>query len=238
MNDAPSIDDVTTSKRSLQDHTGATRADGRSRTMGALDLIDTAHSLVGAGKGLLAIDESNGTCNKRFAALGIAQTEEQRRAWRELMVTTPDLGDSISGVIIYDETIRQRTTNAHTQERDREVTEQTLHSVFSHLHTQNVKLEGMILKPNMVLPGLNCPTQASVIEVATATVNCFLRVVPAAVPGIAFLSGGQSAELASTRLNAINVLARSRASPLPWPLVFSFARAALQGEYDAAMEQT
>ncbi len=375
MNDAPSIDDVTTSKRSLQDHTGATRADGRSRTMGALDLIDTAHSLVGAGKGLLAIDESNGTCNKRFAALGIAQTEEQRRAWRELIVTTPGLGDSISGVILYDETIRQRTAGgtpfvevlskagiipgikvdtgakalagrpgekitegldglrdrledyasmgarfakwravitlgdglpsrgcieanaqalaryaalcqeagivpiiepevlmagAHTIERAREVTEQTLHSVFSHLHTQNVKLEGMILKPNMVLPGLNCPTQASVIEVATATVNCFLRVVPAAVPGIAFLSGGQSAELASTRLNAINVLARSRASPLPWPLVFSFARAiqqpaldiwqgkpdrvtaaqdllrhrarcdraALQGEYDAAMEQT
>jgi fructose-bisphosphate aldolase class I len=337
-------------------------------------LIDTARRLVGAGKGLLAMDESNGTCNKRFAALGIAQTEEKRRAYRELIVTTPGLGDSISGAILYVETLHQRTkggalfvevltaagivpgikvdtgatdlagrpgekitegldglrdrlkeyagmgarfakwravitlgdglpsrgcieANAqalaryaalcqeagvvpivepevlmaddHTLERCREVTEETLHSVFNHLHTQNVMLEGMILKPNMVLPGLDSPKQESVEEVAAATVKSLLRSVPAAVAGIAFLSGGQSAELASARLNAMNIIARKPTSRLPWPLVFSFARAiqqpaleiwqgretrvaaaqdalgrrardnraALQGEYSAAMER-
>ena len=296
-------------------------------------LIDTALRLVGAGKGLLAMDESNGTCNRRFAEEGIPQTEEARRAYRELIVTTPHLGDSISGAILYDETIRQRTkggalfvkvlteagiipgikvdtgakdlagrpgekitegldslrgrlneysemgarfakwravialgngipswacisANAqalaryaalcqeagivpivepevlmdgeHTLERCREATEETLRCVFNHLSAQNVILEGMILKPNMVLPGLTCPSQESVAEVAAATVKCLLRVVPAAVPGIAFLSGGQSAELASARLNAMNVLARSPTSRLPWPLVFSFARAIQQ----------
>ena len=97
----------------------------------------------------------------------------------------------------------------HTMERCREVTEETLRCVFNHLTTQRVMLEGMILKPNMVLPGLDCPSQETVEEVAAATVECFLRVVPAAVPGIAFLSGGQSGELASARLNAMNVMARS-----------------------------
>lgn len=343
--------------------------------MTAPGLIETVRRLVGAGKGLLAMDESNGTCNKRFAALGIAQTEENRRAYRELIVTTPGLGDSISGAILYDETIRQRTkggtpfvealsragivpgikvdigaellaghpgekitegldglrerlkeyagmgarfakwravitlgdglpsrgcieanaqalvryaalcqeasivpivepevlmTGDHTLERCREVTEETLHSVFSHLHTQNVMLEGVILKPNMVLPGLDSPKQESVDEVAAVTVRCLLRSVPAAVAGIAFLSGGQSAELASARLNAMNVIAREPKSRVPWPLVFSFARAiqqpaleiwqgkeahvaeaqealahrtrcnraALHGEYSAAMERT
>ncbi len=301
--------------------------------MSAPELIDTARQLVNSGKGLLAMDESIGTCNKRFAALSIAQTEEQRRAWRELIISTPGLADSISGAILCDETIRQRTqdgtpfvevliaagiipgikvdagakplagwsgekitegldglrdrlsayasmgarfakwravitldddlpsqgcieanahalaryaalcqeagivpivepevlmTGAHTLERCREVTEETLHSVFNHLHMQNVMLEGMILKPNMVLPGLSCPTQESVDEVAVATVQCFLRAVPAAVAGIAFLSGGQSAQLASARLNAINVLARSAQSRVPWPLVFSFSRAIQQ----------
>jgi fructose-bisphosphate aldolase class I len=301
--------------------------------MNAAGLIETAHRLVGAGKGLLAIDESNGTCDKRFAALGIAQTEEKRRAYRELIVTTPGLGESISGAILYDETIRQRTTagtpfvtvltdagiipgikvdtgakdlagrpgekitegldglrdrlkeysamgarfakwravitigngipsrgcieanaNAlaryaalcqeagmvpivepevlmaghHTLERSREVTAETLHSVFRHLYTQDVMLEGMILKPNMVLPGLDSPKQDSVDQIAAATVNCLLRVVPAAVAGVAFLSGGQSAELASARLNAMNVTAKLPTSQLPWPLVFSFARAIQQ----------
>ena len=301
--------------------------------MNALKLIDTAHAMVGAGKGLLAMDESNGTCNKRFAALGIAQTEEARRAWRELIVTAPGLGDSISGAILYDETIRQRTkggtpfaevlaeagiipgikvdtsakelagrpgekitegldglrdrlkeyaamgarfakwravitlgdglpsrgcieANAqalaryaalcqeagivpivepevlmdgdHTLARSRQVTEETLHSVFNHLYTQNVLLEAMILKPGMVVPGLGCPRQDSVDEVAAATVASFLRTVPAAVAGIAFLSGGQSAELASARLNAMNIIAREPASRVPWPLVFSFARAIQQ----------
>ena len=301
--------------------------------MTAPNLADTARALAGAGKGLLAMDESNATCDKRFAALGIVQTEEARRAWRELIVTTPGLGDSISGAILFDETIRQRTkggtlfvevltdagivpgikvdagakalagrpgekitegldglrgrleeyaamgarfakwravitlgdglpsrgcieANAqalaryaalcqeaglvpivepevlmdgdHTLERSRQVTEETLHSVFSHLCTQNVMLEGMILKPNMVLPGLVCPRQESVDAVAAATVASLRRTVPAAVAGIAFLSGGQSAELASARLNAMNVIARSPASHVPWPLAFSFSRAIQQ----------
>ena len=93
----------------------------------------------------------------------------------------------------------------HTLERCREVTEEVLRTVFNQLYTQRVMLEGMILKPNMVLPGLTCPKQETVDEVADATVKCLLRAVPAAVPGIAFLSGGQSGELASARLNAMNV---------------------------------
>ena len=113
----------------------------------------------------------------------------------------------------------------HTLERCREVTEEVLRTVFNQLYTQRVMLEGMILKPNMVLPGLTCPTQETVDEVADATVRCLLRAVPAAVPGIAFLSGGQSAELASARLNAMNVRFKSR---LPWALAFSFARAIQQ----------
>lgn len=296
-------------------------------------LIDTARQLVAAGKGLLAMDESNGTCNRRFAAAGILQTEDARRAYRELLITTPGLGDSISGAILYDETIRQRTqggipfvevltdagiipgikvdtgaqdmaghcgekvteglddlrnrlkeyaargarfakwravitlgdgmpsrgcieANAqalaryaslcqeaavvpiiepevlmggdHTLERCQLVTEEALHSVFNHLHTQNVMLEGVILKANMVLSGSTCAKQASVDAVSAATVRSLLRVAPAAVPGIAFLSGGQSPELASARLNAMNLIARSPASWTPWPLVFSFARAIQQ----------
>jgi len=298
--------------------------------MNAQVLIATAVALVAGDKGLLAMDESNPTCNKRFAALGIPQDEETRRAYREMIITTPGLGESISGAILYDETIRQRKkdgtpfvkaiTNAgiipgikvdtgakdmaghpgekitegldglrsrlaeyaqmgarfakwravitlgdgipsrgciganaqalaryaalcqeaglvpivepevlmdgdHTLEQCSEVTEEVLRTVFNHLYTQRVILEGMILKPNMVLPGLNCPKQESAEKVADATVNCLLRAVPAAVPGIAFLSGGQSAELASARLNAMNVRFRSR---MPWALAFSFARAIQQ----------
>jgi fructose-bisphosphate aldolase class I len=113
----------------------------------------------------------------------------------------------------------------HTLERCREVTEQVLHTVFDQLHTQRVMLEGLILKPNMVLPGSTCPKQEGVDEVADTTVKCLLRAVPAAVPGVAFLSGGQTAELASARLNAMNVRFKSR---LPWALAFSFARAIQQ----------
>ena len=293
-------------------------------------LIDTARALVADDKGLLAMDESNPTCNKRFARLGISQTEEARHAYRELIVTTPGLGESISGAILYDETIRQQIdggtpfakalveagiipgikvdagakamaahagekitegldglrgrlaeykdmgarfakwravivigdglpsrsgleANAHALARyaamcqeaglvpvvepevlmDGEhtldlclkVTEDALRNVFIQLNCQRVMLEGIILKPNMVLPGLSCPQQASVEEVADATVQCLLRTVPAAVPGIAFLSGGQTAELASARLNAMNVRFKSR---LPWALAFSFARAIQQ----------
>jgi fructose-bisphosphate aldolase class I len=298
--------------------------------MNARELRDTAMALVASDKGLLAMDESNPTCNKRFAKLGIPQTEEARRAYRELIVTTPGLGESISGAILYDETIRQHKqdgtpfvkaitdagiipgikvdtgaknlaghpgekitegldglrdrlaeysqmgarfakwraviavgegipsrasidANAHalaryavlcqeaglvpvvepevlmegeqTLERCREVTEEVQRAVFSQLYTQGVMLESMILKPNMVLPGAACPTQETVDAVADATVRCLLRAVPAAVPGIAFLSGGQSPELASARLNAMNVRFQSR---LPWALAFSFARAIQQ----------
>ena len=113
----------------------------------------------------------------------------------------------------------------HSLDRCFEVTTEVLWTVFSQLSSQRVVLEGMILKPNMVLPGKDCPKQESLEEVAEATVTCLLRAVPAAVPGIAFLSGGQSYELASARLNAMNVRFRSR---LPWPLAFSFARAIQQ----------
>jgi len=114
---------------------------------------------------------------------------------------------------------------ADTLERCREVTEEVLQAVLDKLYTQRVMLEGMVLKPNMVLPGLTCPRQETVDDVADATVRCLLRAVPAAVPGIAFLSGGQPAELASARLNAMNVRFKSR---LPWALAFSFARAIQQ----------
>ncbi len=298
--------------------------------MNAKKLIDTAKALVADDKGLLAMDESNPTCNKRFSRLGIPQTEEARRAYREMIVTTPDLGDCISGVILYDETIRQQKADGtpfvkviieagiipgikvdtgakdmaghpkeritegldglrgrlakyfqmgarfakwraviavgesipswgcieanaqalaryaalcqeaglvpvvepevlmageHTLERCSKVTEDVLRLVFNQLYTQRVTLEGMILKPNMVLPGLTCPKQETVDEVADATARCLLRAVPAAVPGIAFLSGGQSGELASARLNAMNFRFESR---LPWALAFSFARAIQQ----------
>jgi fructose-bisphosphate aldolase, class I len=298
--------------------------------MNAQVLIDTAKRLVAGDKGLLAMDESNPTCNKRFASLGIPQTEEARRAYRELIVTTPGLGECISGAILYDETIRQQKKDGtpfakaladlgiipgikvdtgakdmaghpgekitegldglrerlaeysqmgarfakwraviavahgipshgcieanaqalaryaalcqeaglvpivepevlmdgeHSLERCYEVTTEVMRTVFNHLYTQRVTLEGLMLKPNMVLPGLTCPKQATVDEVADATVRCLLQAVPAAVPGIAFLSGGQSAELASARLNAMNVRFKSR---LPWALAFSFARAIQQ----------
>ena len=302
--------------------------------MTALELMETARTLVAADKGLLAMDESNPTCNKRFAKLGIPQTVEARRAYREWIVSTPGLGECISGTILYDETIRQQKKDgtpmvkalidagiipgikvdagaidmaahpgekitegldglrerlkeyfamgarvakwravitvgagipsrgciranahalaryaalcqeaglvpivepevlmdgAHTLERCREVTEEVLRTVFDQLCAQRVMLEGMLLKPNMVLPGLNCPQQETVDEVAEATVNCFLRTVPAAVPGVAFLSGGQSAELASARLNAMNAGFKAR---LPWALAFSYSRAIQQPALD------
>ena len=298
--------------------------------MNVQELIETARALVAHDKGLLAMDESNPTCNKRFAKLGIPQTAEARRAYRELIVTTPGLGESISGAILFDETIRQQKKDGtpfaksladagiipgikvdsgakdmaghpgekitegldglrgrlaeyvqmgarfakwravivvgegipsgaaieanahalaryaalcqeaglvpvvepevlmdggHTLERCRAVTEDVQRTVFSELYTQGVMLEGMILKPNMVLPGLDCPTQETVEKVADATVGCLLRAVPAALPGVAFLSGGQSAELASARLNAMNVRFKSR---LPWAVGFSFSRAIQQ----------
>ncbi len=301
--------------------------------MSARALAATAQSLVSAGKGLLAMDESTPTCDKRFAAVGIAQTVDARRAWRELLVSTSGLGDCVSGAILHDDTIRQQDrhgvlmverlvsagiipgikvdrgakplalhpgervtegldglrarlgdyallgarfakwrgvialahglpslacikanaqalvryaalcqeaglvpivepevlmTGNHALERCRTVTGDVLAVLFDELAAQDVALDGLILKPNMVLAGLDCREQASPDRVAIATVACLLQNVPAEVAGIAFLSGGQSAELASARLNAINVQARSTDRQMPWPLVFSFARAIQQ----------
>ena len=283
-------------------------------------LMETARSLMADGKGLLAMDESDPTCNKRFEKLGIPQTVEARHAYRGLIVTTPRLSESTSGAILYDDTIRQITKDgiplvkvftsagiipgikvdsgaeemaghpgekitggldrlrerlseyyelgarfakwravitigaglpscacvhanahalaryaalcqeagmvpivepevlmdgSHSLERCCEVTENIIRAVFNEFYDQRVMVEGIILKPNMIIPGAECSTQESVNEVADATVMCLMRVVPAAVPGIAFLSGGQSGELATARLNAMNVRFRSR---LPWPL--------------------
>jgi fructose-bisphosphate aldolase class I len=113
----------------------------------------------------------------------------------------------------------------HSLDQCYEVTDETLRVLFDELFAQRVMLEGIVLKPNMVLPGLTCPHQPALDEIADATLTCFLRAVPAAVPAIAFLSGGQPAELASARLNAMNVRFKSR---LPWELAFSFARAIQQ----------
>ncbi len=118
----------------------------------------------------------------------------------------------------------------HTLARCAAVSVEVLHAVFDELDLQGVLLEGMLLKPNMVLPGLAAADQSSVDAVADATVTCLLRTVPAAVPGVAFLSGGQSAKLASARLNAMNVRFRSR---LPWAVAFSFARAIQQPALEA-----
>lgn len=298
------------------------------------ELIDTAKAMVAGDRGLLAMDESMPTCNKRFAKLGIPQTEEMRRNYRDMIVTTPGLGESISGAILFDETIRQKKKDGtpfvevlkknniipgikvdmgakdlaghphekitegldglrerlveyvklgarfakwravitigeeipscacieanaiqlslyaalcqevgivpivepevlmdgdHTLKRCDEVTSKVLRAVFRQLAIQGVLLEGIILKPNMVVPGLTCPKQESVDEVADATIHCLLRTVPAAVPGIAFLSGGQSGELASARLSAMNARFKGR---LPWAVAFSYARAIQQPALD------
>jgi len=288
-----------------------------------------AKALVAPGKGILAADESTGTIEKRFKPIGLANTEDNRRAYRELLFTTAGFGDSISGVILYDETIRQKAKDgtplvkilekagsipgikvdmgAHalpgspeekmtegldglrgrlkeyygmgarfakwravitiganipsckciavnarslamyaalcqeanivpivepevlmdadnTIERCFEVTEWTLTEVFKQLSDLDVRLEQMLLKPNMVIAGKLCKKQNTPPEVAAATIECFRRTVPAAVPGIVFLSGGQSSPVATANLNAINA-----SGPHPWPLSFSYGRA-LQDE--------
>lgn len=290
-------------------------------------LSATAQALVAPGKGLLAMDESTGTCNARFAALGIPETVEARRAYRELLVTTPGLGEGISGAILFDETIRQRTqagvsfvevlqqagiipgikvdvgahelagwpgeqvtegldglrarlaeyadlgarfakwravltighdrpsragieanahalaryaalcqaaglvpivepevllTGPHSLAQCAAVTEEVLHEVFAQLRTQGVALEGMLLKPSMVLAGVACPKQPTTAQVAEATITCLRRTVPAAVPGVAFLSGGQSPEQATRHLAAMH---ERFGGQLPWALTFSFGRA-------------
>jgi fructose-bisphosphate aldolase class I len=289
------------------------------------DLERVAAAMVAKGKGILAADESNSTCAKRFEKVGIPTTEENRRAYRELLFTTPDMAQWISGVILYDETIRQKTrdgvpfpdyltklgvipgikvdtgakplalypnetitegldglrerlveyyklgarfakwravidigagiptrgaieanahalaryaalcqeTNivpivepevlmdgSHTIERCEEVTDAALSEVFVQLNRARLHLEGMILKPNMVISGKKCPTQATPEKVAAATVRCLKRHVPVAVPGIAFLSGGQSPTEAALHLSLMN-----RGASLPWQLTFSYGRA-------------
>jgi fructose-bisphosphate aldolase class I len=288
-------------------------------------LAETARALVAPGKGILAADESSGTIKKRFDSIGVESTEESRRGYRDLLFTTEGAAEHVSGVILYDETMRQQSadgeafpeklqgqgiipgikvdtgakplanapgetvtegldglgerlaeyyelgarftkwravitigedipseycvwTNAHalaryaalsqeaglvpivepevlmdgdhTIERSFEVTSRTLHAVFTELRDQRVSCEGMLLKPNMVLSGYACETQASASEVAEQTLACFRRHVPAAVPGIVFLSGGQSDEDATAHLNAMNAL-----GPHPWELSFSYGRA-------------
>ena len=296
--------------------------------MNTQELKNIAERLMRDDKGLLAMDESTGTCDKRFKALGIPQTEEYRRKYRQLIVTTPKLEESISGAILFEETLHQNTDDGqsflailkqkgiipgikvdqgtvpffpgetvtegldglgirlsdyyqmglrfakwravihidtniptkaciaanaytlaryaklcqeagivpivepevlmdgdHILERCAAVTQDVLKEVFNALYAQKVFLEGMILKPNMVLPGLACPAQSDTETIAQQTVSTFLHVVPAAVAGIALLSGGQSPFLASERLNMMQLRSGSL---LPWPLTFSFSRAIQQ----------
>jgi fructose-bisphosphate aldolase class I len=290
------------------------------------DLENIATRLVTDGKGILAADESVKTLTRRFDAVGIQSTEESRRAYREILFTTTGASEFISGAILYDETIRQTSSDgtpfaqvlssqdivpgikvdtgavplagspdetvtegldglrdrltayhemgarfakwraviritptlpsqacvsanahalaryaalcqeqhlvpivepevlmngAHTIERCEDVTAMALHAVFHALFEQGVALEAMLLKPNMVIAGMECPRRASVQEVASATLRCLRRHVPAAVPGIVFLSGGQTDRMATAHLNEINRLP----GPKPWKISFSYGRA-------------
>jgi len=293
--------------------------------MAAQELEATARALVAEGKGILAADESDGTIKKRFDSIGVESTEESRRGYRDLLFTTEGVEEYISGVILFDETIRQSSadgtpfpklleskgiipgikvdqgakplalaesetitegldglrerlteyrelgarfakwratysitdtlpseycmwTNAHalaryaalcqevgivpivepevlmdgdhTIERSFHVTSRVLFAVFTELADQKVQLEGTLLKPNMVLSGYGASERAGVDDVAEETIHCFKRHVPAAVPGVVFLSGGQSDEDATAHLNAMNKL-----GPHPWQLSFSYGRA-------------
>jgi fructose-bisphosphate aldolase class I len=289
------------------------------------ELRRTAEEIVANDRGILAADESTGTIKKRFDSIDVESTEETRRAYRDLLFTAPGLGEFVSGVILYDETIRQSSAdgtpfpqlltrngmipgikvdlgakplawspdetvtegldglrdrlaeyrglgarftkwravitigdgiptdyclrvNAHalgryaalsqeaglvpivepevlmdadnTIERCLEVTTETLHLVFKELHEQRILLDGMLLKPNMVISGKGCAEQADAARVAELTLRCFHETVPAAVPGIVFLSGGQSDRQASENLNAINAHGEQ-----PWKLSYSYGRA-------------
>jgi fructose-bisphosphate aldolase class I len=293
--------------------------------MNTAELAATAHALVAKHRGLLAADESTSTIAKRFATIKLESTEENRRLYREMLFTAPGAADYISGVILYDETLRQKTRDGvpfptylaqrnmipgikvdtgakplagfpgetitegldglrerlaeyykagarfakwravidigagipslyaidanaealaryaalcqeasiapivepevlmdgdHTLERCEEVTNTVLDRVFSHLFAARIVLEGMVLKPNMVVAGKKCPQKASPEQVAQATIRTLKRQVPAAVPGIAFLSGGQSPTEATLHLSLMNA-----AGPLPWALTFSYGRA-------------
>ncbi len=297
-------------------------------------LSQTAKALVADGKGILAADESSPTIKKRFDSIGVESTEENRRDYRAMLFSTPEAGRYISGVILFDETLRQNgsdgmplvklieaggmipgikvdkgakdlagfpgekvtegldglrdrcneyaglgarfakwravytigedvpsaaclTANAHglaryaaisqeaglvpivepevlmdgdhTIDDCEAVTEEVLRIVFAELSVQEIELEGMLLKPNMVLSGKDCPERAGVEDVAERTLRCLKRSVPAAVPGIVFLSGGQSDEVATLHLNAMNKLAENP----PWKLSFSYGRALQAGPLKA-----
>ena len=290
------------------------------------ELASTAAAMVAPGKGILAIDESGSTIKKRFDSINLESTVENRRAYRDLLITASGLSQFISGMILYDETIKQATADgrlfpgvlakegiltgikvdtgakplagapgetvtegldglrerlaeykklgatfakwravisigkdlpstycieanahalaryaalcqeagivpivepevlmdgSHTLDRCYSVTEQTLITLFHELYRQRVRVEHLVLKASMVIAGKESPQQASVQQVAEATVRCLTRTVPAAVPGIVFLSGGQSDDVATAHLNAMNVMGRA----LPWPLSFSYGRA-------------
>ncbi len=291
------------------------------------ELITTACAMVADDKGLLAMDESNPTCNKRFAALGIHETPEMRRRYREMIVTTPGLNEAINATILYDETVRQKLSDGtpfveavkkagiipgikvdlgakempgfphekvtsgldglrerlteysemglrfakwrgvikidegiptrrciennanalaryaalcqeaglvpmvepevlmegnHSLAKCAAVTQNVLLLTFGQLHKQRVLTEGMILKPNMVLPGKDSSDQSNTETFAEATVKCLMRTVPASIPGVAFLSGGQSSQQASARLSTMNARYKFE---VPWALTFSFSRA-------------
>ena len=296
--------------------------------MNLQNLQKTANALVAPGKGILAMDESTPTCGKRLESVGVKNSEENRIAYRTMLLGAPELGKYISGAILYDETIRQKTSDGkpfpelmkkqniiigikvdtgakqlaghndekvtegldglrerlaeyitygakfckwravitigknlpsracidsnahalaryamlcqeadmvpivepevlidgdHSIERCFDVTQETQRSVFEQLYRQGVAFSGMVLKPSMVIAGKNAPTQAPTDVVAEQTLLCLSNAVPAAVPGIAFLSGGQSDEDATAHLNAINIKAKE--NNLPWRLTFSYARA-------------
>jgi fructose-bisphosphate aldolase class I len=298
--------------------------------MSAHALAAVAQAMVAPGKGILAADESTGTIERRFTSIKVESTEENRRAYRNMLFTTRGLGQHISGVILFDETIRQKSADGttfvellarngilpgikvdtgakdlalcpgetvtegldnlakrcaeyvklgakfakwravitigadipsstciaanahalaryaaicqaaglvpivepevlmdgeHTIGRCEEVTEWALNAVYEALYMNRVTLEASVLKPSMVISGKGCPQQAGVAEVAERTVKTLKRTVPAAVAGIAFLSGGQSDEVATAHLNAMNAMF---AGKLPWPLSFSYGRALQQ----------
>ena len=298
--------------------------------MSAHELATVAQAMVAPGKGILAADESTGTIEKRFTSIKVESNEENRRAYRDMLFSARGLGQYISGVILYDETMRQKSADGtpfvdllsrngiipgikvdtgakplalcpeetvtegldnlskrcaeyakmgarfakwravitigngipsatciranahalgryaaicqaaglvpivepevlmdgdHTIDRCEEVTEWTLNAVYDELYANRVTLEHSVLKPSMVISGKGCPSQAGVDEVAERTVRILKRTVPAAVAGIVFLSGGQSDEVATRHLNAMN---RIFAGKLPWPLSFSYGRALQQ----------
>jgi fructose-bisphosphate aldolase class I len=294
------------------------------------DLVSIAKAMVASGKGILAADESTGTIERRFKSINVENLEENRRAYRDMLFTTKSLGEYISGVILYDETIRQKSADGtpfvellarngilpgikvdtgakplalcpgeqitegldglqkrcgdyvkmgakfakwravinigtyipsptcieenahalaryaavcqeaglvpivepevlmdgdHTIERCEHVTEWTLNALYDAMYLNRVVPEGSVLKPSMVISGKDCGEQASVDEVAERTVRVLKRTVPAAVAGIVFLSGGQSDEVATAHLNAMNRIFKGN---LPWPLSFSYGRALQQ----------